>query len=146
MKRFAATSVLQLWLRTIGLVFLSLYGAAACTETGDYSARQVRIFDGDSFVAMRSALRALIQDTDFTVRTVTIDTYGRTVAVITLPDGRQVNSEMVRAGNAWVYRRYTNDAAMMALEDQAKENKLGLWRLPPAERIPPWEWRKRQRN
>jgi len=173
MKRFAATAVRQLWLRAIGLVLLSAYGAAACTETGDYSARQVRIFDGDSFVAMRSngteveirlfgidtperhqpwsrksrdALRALIEDTDFTVRTVTIDTYGRTVAVITLPDGRQVNSEMVRAGNAWVYRRYTNDAAMLAMEDQAKENKLGLWRLPPAERIPPWEWRRRQRK
>ncbi|MGI9265245.1 MAG: thermonuclease family protein [Gammaproteobacteria bacterium] len=173
MKYFTGLTARHGLLRAIGPVLLLLYGLNACTEAGEYTARSVRIFDGDSFIATRSngveieirlfgidaperhqpwsrksreALGELLRDTDFSVSTVTIDRYDRTVAVVTLPDGRQVNSEMIRAGHAWVYRRYTDDDVMLALEDQAKKNKLGLWRLPPAERIPPWEWRSQKRK
>ena len=105
------------------LILLS--GFVACTEAGEFTATLVRIFDGDSFLAKKSngteveirlfgidapernqpwsrksrdALRDLLQDTGFSVRTITIDTYERTIAVVTLPDGRQVNSAMVEAG------------------------------------------------
>ncbi len=44
-----------------------------------------------------------------TVQFVDRDRYGRTVGVVLLPDGRSLNHELVRAGLAWMYRRYTND-------------------------------------
>jgi endonuclease YncB( thermonuclease family) len=40
-----------------------------------------------------------------TVRVRDIDRYKRTVAEITLPDGRNLNQELVRAGLAWWYRQ-----------------------------------------
>jgi micrococcal nuclease len=153
------------------LILLS--GFVACTEAGEFTATQVRIFDGDSFLANKSngteveirlfgidapernqpwsrksrdALRDLLQDTGFSVRTITIDTYERTIAVVTLPDGRQVNSAMVEAGHAWVYRRYTDDPLMIALEDRAKAENRGLWGLAPKERVPPWQWRDQKRK
>ncbi len=42
-----------------------------------------------------------------TVQAVDRDRYGRTVGVVLLPDGRSLNHELVRAGLAWMYRRYT---------------------------------------
>ncbi len=42
-----------------------------------------------------------------TVQPVDRDRYGRTVGVVLLPDGRSLNHELVSAGLAWMYRRYT---------------------------------------
>jgi len=161
------------WLRILVPALIFLSGFVACTEAGEFTATQVRIFDGDSFVAKKSngaeveirlfgidapernqpwsrksrdALRDLLQGTGFSVRTVAIDAYERTVAIVTLPDGRQVNSAMIEAGHAWVYRRYTDDPAMIALEDQAKVENRGLWGLAPKERVPPWQWRDQKRK
>ena len=39
------------------------------------------------------------------------------------------------------YRKYAQDQALYRLEEQAKAAKRGLWSLPEAERMPPWEWR-----
>jgi endonuclease YncB( thermonuclease family) len=161
------------WFRAVVPALALLSGFVACTEAGEFTATQVRIFDGDSFVAMRSngteveirlfgidapernqpwsrksrdGLRALLGDADFSARTIAIDRYGRTVAVVTLPDGRQVNSEMIAAGHAWVYRRFTDDPAMIALEDQAKADNRGLWSLSSNEQVPPWQWRNQKRK
>jgi len=41
-----------------------------------------------------------------TVRTRDTDRDGRTVAEVTLRDGRSLNREMVREGLAWWYRKY----------------------------------------
>lgn len=38
-----------------------------------------------------------------------VDGYGRTVAVVILPDGTNLNEEIVRAGYAWVYTRYCKE-------------------------------------
>jgi len=74
----------------------------------------------------------------------TIDHYGRSVARIYVDDV-DVNAELVKQGAAWVYRKYAKDERLYELENQAKEDKLGLWGLPETERIPPWEHR-RSRN
>ena len=70
-----------------------------------------------------------------------IDRYGRTVGRITV-DGLDVNAEMVRRGAAWVYRKYAKDQSLFTIEKQARDAKTGLWALPEADRVPPWEWRK----
>ncbi len=72
------------------------------------------------------------------------DRYGRTVGVVLLPDGRSLNRELVRAGFAWMYRRYANDQSLNDLEEEARVAGRGLWadRNP----IPPWEWRTMRRR
>lgn len=55
------------------------------------------------------------------------------------------NSEMVRRGAAWVYRQYARDQELFRLEQEAREVKRGLWSLPEAQRVAPWEWRSSRR-
>ena len=64
--------------------------------------------------------------------------YGRPIAQVSV-DGMVVNAEQVKRGFAWVFRRYSNDPALLELEAQAKSAGLGLWADPHP--IPPWEWR-----
>ena len=69
------------------------------------------------------------------------DQYGRLVADVILPDGRNLNRELVRAGLAWWYRRYApHDAELEALEAEARAARRGLWADPHP--VPPWEWRR----
>lgn len=68
------------------------------------------------------------------------DRYGRTVGRVFVA-GQDLNAAMVRRGGAWVYRRYSDDAALLPLEREAQMQRRGLWSLPEAERVPPWEWR-----
>jgi endonuclease YncB( thermonuclease family) len=37
------------------------------------------------------------------------------------------------------------DPALLADEAQARAAKRGLWALPEAQRVSPWEWRKGER-
>jgi micrococcal nuclease len=74
-----------------------------------------------------------------------IDRYGRTVAEVILPDGRNANQEMVRAGYAWWFRKYApNDRVLESLEGEACKAKRGLWADPHA--VPPWEYRRVKRS
>jgi endonuclease YncB( thermonuclease family) len=68
------------------------------------------------------------------------DRYGRTIGDVFLPDGRHLNQELVRAGYAWWYRRYSADQRLAALEGEARAARRGLWTDPNPQ--PPWEWRK----
>jgi endonuclease YncB( thermonuclease family) len=69
-----------------------------------------------------------------------LDRYGRTIGDVTLPDGRNLNQELVRAGYAWWYRRYSADSRLAALEAQARTARRGLWADPDP--VPPWDWRR----
>ena len=84
-----------------------------------------------SDLAYNKQARVVVQDTD---------KYGRTVGRVYV-GGVDVNAEMVKQGAAWVYRTYAKDQVLYRLEEQAKAAKRGLWALPEAERMPPWEWR-----
>ncbi|BEQ13126.1 thermonuclease family protein [Desulfoferula mesophila] len=75
-----------------------------------------------------------------TVKPPTTDRYGRVVAHVRIPDGRNLNEELVRAGLAWQYKRYSKSAKLAALEAEARKAKRGLWSEPNP--VPPWEWRK----
>ena len=61
-------------------------------------------------------------------------------------DGVCVGCELLREGHVWVYRHFTQDPVLLALEAEARAARRGLWALPEAERVPPWEWRRRQRS
>ena len=79
------------------------------------------------------------------VNEVAEDRYGRTVGEV-YADDVCVGCELVRAGHAWVYRRFTDDRVLFELEAQARAAKRGLWSLPESQRTPPWEWRESQRR
>ena len=75
------------------------------------------------------------------VNVLSVDRYDRKVGDVILPDGKNLNHEMVRAGLAWWYREYApKDDTLRDLESRARAAKKGLWSHPNP--IPPWEFRK----
>tara|TARA_Y100000590_G_scaffold131347_1_gene150068 strand:- start:361 stop:1002 length:642 start_codon:yes stop_codon:yes gene_type:complete len=93
----------------------------------------------------KKALSDFIFGKTIQVEIESIDRYGRTVGKILL-NGLDINREMVKAGHAWVYVQYVKDKTLFDLEENARENQLGLWALPESQRIAPWEWRRGKRN
>lgn len=90
--------------------------------------------------AARRGLAARIAGRDVQVIERGADSYGRTLARLRI-GGADVNALQVRDGFAWVFRRFESDPALIALEDEAKAARRGLWRDP--EPVPPWVWRER---
>jgi endonuclease YncB( thermonuclease family) len=77
-------------------------------------------------------------------RTVTVrangrDRNGRLLGEVVLPDCRSLNQELVRAGYAWWFRKYSRDMRLAHLEEEARQDRRGLW----ADAAPqaPWEYR-----
>lgn len=117
------------------------------------SGRKVRVrldeidapeFKQDGGEQSRRALADLIMGRRVRVVANGIDDYGRIIGRIYLSapaaDGvADVNAEMVRSGNAWAYRQYLRDEALLALEDEARRARRGLWSRAGA--VPPWEYR-----
>ena len=73
------------------------------------------------------------------------DRYGRVLGRLYL-GSRDINREMVRDGHAWVYRQYSSDAGLLEDERAARRGSRGLWSLPEAGRVPPWDWRRGARG
>jgi hypothetical protein len=59
---------------------------------------------------------------------------------------RDIKREPVREGHAWAYRKYLREETLLDDEAHARDNQKGLWELPEAQRVPPWEWRKGKRG
>lgn len=90
-------------------------------------------------------LADLVANRTIRFETVDTDSYGRSVARVYVGD-TDVNAELVRRGAAWVYRKYSDDRALLELEREAREQKRGLWALPESQRVPPWEYRASERS
>jgi endonuclease YncB( thermonuclease family) len=73
-----------------------------------------------------------------------VDRYGRSVGDEFLPDGRNLNREIVAAGYAGWYRKYSKDQSLGRLEEEARRGRRGLWQ--DREPVPPWERRKAKRG
>jgi len=151
-------------------LWFSGFVAGAAVLAGAVCAEQVvRVKDGDSLVvasggkqvdvrladidapehrqphgdAARSALRALVGERDVRLQLVGGDAYRRIVAHVFV-DNIDVNQEMVRRGHAWVRRAYDPAPKLIAAEDAARSERLGLWQ--EAAPTPPWEWRRGKRS
>jgi micrococcal nuclease len=79
-----------------------------------------------------------------TVEVATVDRYGRTIGEVFLSDGSNFNKQIVGAGYAWQYKRYSKDPEYGDLEEKARAAGLGLWQGKSP--IPPWEWRRGQHH
>lgn len=150
----------------ISLVLLSLLSISALAET--FTGKLVHVVDGDTVDVMfdGKARRIRLADIDcpesnqaygnaakrfvldraagqeVTVQGKTTDRYGRLVGEIILPDGKNLNHELVVAGLAWWYQKYSDDETIGQMEEEARRKRAGLWQDPEA--APPWEFRKRR--
>jgi endonuclease YncB( thermonuclease family) len=91
----------------------------------------------------KQSLAALTFQKQVLIEVETKDQYGRTVCTV-IVNGSDANAELVRQGMAWVYRKYTKDQKLYALEAEAKRAKRGLWATDKP--IEPWLWRKGKRT
>jgi micrococcal nuclease len=75
-----------------------------------------------------------------------IDRCKRTAAEIILPDGRNLNQELVCAGGlAWWQQQYARrESALRDLEQESRDAKCWSWIAPKP--VEPWEWRKAGRR
>ena len=73
-----------------------------------------------------------------------IDNHGRTLAFSYLDDGKELSHEMIKAGLAWHFKKYSSDSVLSNLEKEAIKLRLGLW----ADQNPmsPWENRRLHRS
>jgi len=120
--------------------------------TADHVQHRIRLAEIDApehdqpyGAASKQVLSGLAYMHDVRVVVVDYDRYGRTVGRI-YAGSLDVNAEMVREGAAWAYRQYLHDPHLLALEQEAKRARRGLWRLQADQITPPWEWRAAERG
>lgn len=83
----------------------------------------------------------LIYGKTVTLRIVDRDQYGRIVADVLLPDGRNLAVELLTGGLAWWYRAIQpENRTYERLEAEARAAKRGLW--VDKDPVPPWRWRR----
>jgi micrococcal nuclease len=144
---------------------IAVVALALPSPGADFPAKVVRIVDGDTIEifhngqpkrirlagvdaperrqAFGSRARQFVGQQVFgktvTVRSDSIDGYGRILGEVILADGRSLTRELVANGLAWHYKRFSADRDLARLEQEARAARRGLWsdRNP----IPPWEFR-----
>lgn len=134
-----------------------------------YTARCVGVHDGDTISVMKAGravkirlegidcpelgqdfgtrakqfTSALVFGKDVEVREYNLDVYGRIVARISV-EGKDLSLELVKAGLAWHYKKYSSDPVLAEVEAEARKAKKGLWSMPNP--MPPWEYRRIHRR
>lgn len=113
------------------VIKIRMFGIDAPEKTQDYGNES------------KQALEKLVSGKTLEIEEKNRDRYGRTVAVV-YADGKNVNEEMVKTGNAWWYQEYDkNDTRMQAYQENAKKNKLGLFGKRGY--IEPWNYRREKK-
>ncbi len=112
-------------------------------KSGNYEANLIAVDaagwgeDGGSCYALEAAvfLRSLIFDKDIVITWDSADKMDRRGRLLVYAeiDGKDVNAEVIRRGNAWVPRKYPADkkAEYIGIERLARESKIGLWGTCP---------------
>ncbi len=151
-------------------VIVLLLAGAARAET--WQGTCVKVIDGDSLVVShesgkkeirlygidapefdqpygrqaRVCLQNLVLRKTVTVESIEIDTYGRTIAKVFMPEG-SVNECLVAEGCAWIYARFCKPEDLKtlgALEQNARQQDMGLW--SQADPVAPWDFRHNKRR
>nr|WP_315419679.1 thermonuclease family protein [uncultured Pedobacter sp.] len=74
-----------------------------------------------------------------TVKPTDIDRYGRTIAIVLLPNSISLNELLLKNGLAWHYLQYDKNPNWSKLEQSARNSKIGLWQLDQP--VAPWSFR-----
>lgn len=147
------------------LFFLFLFYSSLCFA--EYSAKVIHIADGDTITVLNENNRQikirlngidcpenaqsygnrakeftkdLVAGQMVTIQAYDQDRYGRTIGDVVLEDGRNLSQELVKAGMAWWYFKYSEDRELGQLELEAKLAHVGLWK--DKNPVPPWVYRK----
>lgn len=123
-------------------------GDTIWVETAD-RATKIRLYGIDAPESKQAygkeaaaAVEALVLDKMVSVIDMNTDRYGRDVSIVVMDNGLSLQEALLYAGHVWLYTVYCKSescAIWQVLEQDARENKRGLWANPP----PPWEWRKK---
>ena len=105
---------------------IRLYGID-CPEMGQSFGKRAKQFTSDMVFGKIVAIKPTDRDR-----------YGRTVAWV-YTDSIFLNKELLKAGLAWHYKKYSQDDDLAILELVARKKGIGLWSEPRA--ISPWEFR-----
>lgn len=89
----------------------------------------------------KQALSGLVFGRNVSVLQTDIDRWGRIIGQVRV-DGLDVNYEMIASGEAWAFRQYLSDQTLIEVEADAKRERRGLWSMPEAQTVPPWDWRR----
>lgn len=159
-------------MKTLAAIFLMVMslGAWAQIQTkASYTGRVVGVVDGDTYdlVINGRQCRIRMQGIDAPERGMpygtasksylsrllfnkTVKVYitkkdgKRWVAETYLPSGNEAGAEMVAAGMAWHFKKYSKSSYLNALELQARKQRVGLW--ADANPQAPWDYRKQKRG
>jgi len=91
------------------------------------------------------ALSELVAGGEVELQVIARDRHERLVAVV-YAGGININERMVKNGHAWACRPCLKDHEYCVWERAARDRRKGLWRLPLAQRVAPWEWRAIERG
>lgn len=89
----------------------------------------------------REALKKLITGKDVIVQKTGIDKYKRILGTVFV-DKTDVCAKMVEDGWAWHFTKYSSDAQLAKLENQARTAKRGLWQ--DEKPVAPWDYREQK--
>lgn len=151
----------------VGLIALLCLSSATFTlASTHYTGKCVGVTDGDSIFVMidgkqeeirlegidcpeygqafctraKQFTSSLIFGKQLKVVEVTTDNYGRMIGRVYVGE-TDVSLELVRAGLAWHYKKYSKETLLSDAEVVARRNRTGLW--SDHNPIPPWSYRHR---
>ena len=90
----------------------------------------------------RERLKDALDGKDVVMLRVDTDSHGR-IVVHAWVANLHINRELVEKGAAWFYPEYAHDDCLFPVENEARDAKRGLWKLPLEERVEPWVCRNR---
>jgi len=81
---------------------------------------------------------------NITIKVQSKDRYGRVIANVIYNDSLNLSKELLKAGMAWHFVKYSKDKSLQFFENEARLKNVGLWtdKAP----IPPWEWRSKKKS
>lgn len=133
----------------------------------EYSVKVVGISDGDTFTGLtndnqqvkcriygidapekkqafgnvsKQTLSDLIFGKQVHIKIQNKDRWQRAIVWVYTSDKKDISAEMLKSGMAWHYKKYDNTEEYAELENEARQNRIGLWQ--DNEPIPPWNFRK----
>lgn len=154
-------------MNTKNLLFILLFVCLVSSFT--IKGKVVRVSDGDTFTvltannkqervrmlwidapeksqpygdASRQFLADIIVGKIIEVNCTDKDRYGRNLGYVVIND-TNINELMLEKGYAWHYKQFDKNADRARLEQQARANKLGLWREKAP--IAPWLYRRNKK-